>query len=492
MLLNEDEEIDLGIVKKRSLTGVVSLISRSFFIHVISLVSTLLLTIFLDPKIFGIFFLVSAFINFFSYFSDIGLAAALIQKKGQITDEDLKTTFTVQQFLVLALLVLIIGLTPLIRRFYGLSQPASYLVYALGISLFLSSLKTIPSVLLERSLKFDLLVITQIAETLVFNILAVTLAWKGFGITSFTIAVLARGAIGLILIYLLSPWQIGLAFSQESLSHLLKFGLPYQANTIIAVLKDDLMTVYLGKVIGTTGLGYLGWGKKWAEQPLRFFMDNVLKVIFPAYARIQDDKKSLAQAVEKSIFFLTFLTFPFLIGLSVMAKDLVSLIPRYQKWMPALIPLYLYCFNSAMAVVSTVTTNLFNAIGKIKTTFKLMIMWLVLTWVTMPFLGIKYGYIGVAWATALIACSSIVPVILARREIKFSLTASVFKPFLTSALMGAVIFILKSKVTPTPLGIFLVVILGGISYLFFSYLLFGRVLFQDLKKILIHFKKGKN
>ncbi len=133
-----DEVVDTQIIKKRSLVGVVSLISRSFLIQGIALISNLLLTIFLDPRSFGIFFLVSASINIFRYFSDIGLAAALIQKKEELSEEDLKTTFTIQQFLVGIVTILIFILSPLLKKIYGFDQSAVYLLYSLAISFFIT------------------------------------------------------------------------------------------------------------------------------------------------------------------------------------------------------------------------------------------------------------------------------------------------------------------------------------------------------------------
>jgi len=78
-----DIAIDIATVTKRSIHGVLALVSRTFFIQLVSFVTNFLLTIFLSPSIFGVFFVVSAAINFLGYFSDIGLAAALIQKKDE-------------------------------------------------------------------------------------------------------------------------------------------------------------------------------------------------------------------------------------------------------------------------------------------------------------------------------------------------------------------------------------------------------------------------
>lgn len=434
---DESEILEYQEVKRRSISGVLALISRTFVIQIISFVATLALTIFLSPNIYGIFYLVSSVVNFLSFFSDVGLAAALIQKKETVTKKDLATTFSVQQILVLSLLTILFAVSPFIRTQYGIDQPGMYLLFAMGISLFLSSLKTIPSIMLEREIKFNKLILPQILETLAFNFVAVFFAWKGYGITAFTYAVLVRGIVGLVTMYLVYPWKPVIGIYKESLSSLLRFGLPYQANTFLAVLKDDGMTIILTKIIGTTGLGYIGWASRWAGLPLRIVMDNLTKVSFPTFARLQHDKEKLARAIEVSLKYMCLAAFPILVGMGFFALPLVNLIPRYTKWLPALIPLYIYLYNSAWASISTSLTNLLNATGHIKQTFKLMLMWTGLTWVTMPFLALKFGYLGVSYAVAIIATSSIVTIFMARKYVHFNLINILKTPLAATFLMAS-------------------------------------------------------
>lgn len=475
-------EITLEAVKKRAVRGVVVLTGRTFLLSVLSLVAIGFLTVFLEPSEFGVFWIVSAIVNFLAYFSDVGLAAALIQKKERISSKDLKTTFTVQQGLVLILLLALFLVTPLFTRIYGLSFEGKLLLYSLGISLFFSSLKTIPSVLLERELDFGKLVIPQVLENLAYNLVAVFLAWKGFGIRSFTYAVFIRGIVGLVAIYIIRPWMPGFALSKKSLKKLLRFGIPYQLNTFLATMKDDGMTVFLGSILGTAGIGFLGWAQKWAYMPLRLFMDNVLKVTFPAFSRMQDEKEHLKRSVTRSIFFVCFLVFPSVVGLVILSPILVEIIPRYDKWEPALIPLFLISINTIFAAATTQLTNLLNAIGKIKTTFKLMIMWTVLTWALVPILAIKYGVNGAALGYALVGSSSIIAVYIVRRHVKFSLTEGVFRPAFSAALMG-VILILTRKFLPVNLySIGLLISLGFIVYVATIYLLVGPSIISDAKK----------
>jgi len=333
-------------------------------------------------------------------------------------------------------------------------------------------------------LEFGKFVIPQVLENLVYNVAVVFFAWRGFGIASFTYSVLIRGIIGLISIYVLQPWKPGIALSKKSLRGLLKFGLPYQLNNFLATVKDDGMTIVLGGILGSYGLGILGTAQKLAQYPLRFFMDNVTKVTFPAFSRMQDDKRELAKSLSRSIFFISVLVFPSLVGLVVLFPVLIGVIPKYQKWAPAFIPLALLSLNSFWAAVTTQLTNFLNSVGRIKTTFKLMIMWTVLTWVLVPFLSRRFGVAGGAFAYCLVGLSSIVVFYLVKRFLDWSIKESVLKPFLASFIMGVVIFLLRSfSIFEGTLGLIILIFVGGVSYAGFLYLLVGNSLIYDAKKI---------
>lgn len=487
--LDPTSELSLELVKHRAVKGVLFLTFRTFILQVVALVATFLLTVFLEPREYGVFFLVSAVINFFAYFSDIGLAAALVQKREAVTEEDLRTTFTVQQILVLGLLIVIFAATPFLRKWYGFETNSIFLFWALALSLLFSSLKTIPSVLLERRLDFNRLIVPQIVETLLFNAVAVFLAWRGFGITSFTIAVLVRGLSGLIIIYFLEPWMPAFAFSRKSLRRLLRFGLPYQVNTFLAVVKDDGLTAVLGAILGASGIGLLGWAQKWGFAPLRFFMDQVIKVTFPAFSRMQEDREELSKAVSRSIFFVCLLVFPSLVGLILVAPILVEIIPKYDKWQPALLALGFYGINAAWAAVTTPLTNLLNAVGKIGVTFKLMIMWTAISWLLVPGMAILAGVNGAAAGAAVVGTTSVVAILVVRQHIVFDLAGSTGKPLLAAFLMGSVLLFLRTFMPASFASVVLLIAIGTAVYAIATYLLSPGIVSESRK--IIHALRNK-
>lgn len=483
------EEIDIALITKRSIRGVFALTSRTFVIQVISFIANFLLTIFLTPAIFGVFFVVSAAIAFLSYFSDIGLAAALIQKKEAITDEDLKTTFTIQQALVITVVILALILAGPIGSFYNLDKDGILLFQALAVAFFLSSLKTIPSIILERNLRFEKLVIPQIVETLFFSIIAVTLAVKGFGIASFTYAVLARGISGVITIYLISPWRIRLGFSKASAHKLLSFGVPFQLNSFLALLKDDLLVAYLGKVLPLAQVGYIGFAQKWAFMPLRLIMDNVIRITFPSFSRLQNEKEVLERAIEKSIFATCFLIFPSLFGLVILSPYFVEIIPKYNKWEPAILSLIFFSINAGLSSISTPLTNALNAIGKIKITLNLMVFWTAATWMLTPIFITLLGFNGVAIASALISCSALAVVIIARRYVKFNVLKATAYPFLAASIMGVVIYILGGLFIKEMVSLVLMIFIGIAVYFVSIFVLARKEVLADVQLVVGHLKK---
>lgn len=451
------QDIDIATLKKRSIVGIVALTTRTFLLQIIAFTATFLLTLLLTPSVFGIYYVVSAVISFLGYFSDIGLAAALVQKKEALTDEDIITTFTIQQALVVILVILAFASSRMVTQFYHLDEAGLWLFRALIVSFFLSSLKTIPSILLERELQFDKLVIPTIAETLGFYIVTVYMAWRGYGITSFAWGVLTRGIIGLVAIYIIRPWKMRLGFSKDVLQRLLKFGVPFQMNSFLALLKDDLFTIFLGKALPFTQVGYIGWAKKWAEVPLRLIMDSIIRVTFPAFSRLQHDKDLLRKAIEKTIYGLALTMLPISMGLLFFVHPMVQIIPKYAKWNPALMSFYFFVVAAAVAGLTTPLTNTLNAVGKIKTTLFFMVVWTVLTW-AMAIVGLRlFGYNGVAIALCLISFTIVWVLAEVKKIVSFSFWAQIWSACVGIAVQGLLYILVIPHV---PLQIFWLAAVG--------------------------------
>ena len=187
ILLGEEQELDqeaLKRIKRQSVSGATSFFLRTLLMQGIGLLAGLALTAFLTPADFGIYGLVTQIIGLLIFFSDVGLAASLIQKKTEPSLTDYRVAFTVQQILswFIVVVCLVIAMTGFVAEKTG--PVGNWILLSLAISFPLASLKTISSVILERKLEFSKMVIPQIIEQLVFQGLLIVLVWQGVGISA--------------------------------------------------------------------------------------------------------------------------------------------------------------------------------------------------------------------------------------------------------------------------------------------------------------------
>lgn len=469
-------------LKRKTLVSTLSLFFQSGYSAFLGLAANLVVTILLSPKIFGMYITTLSLISVLNYFSDIGLAASLVQKK-EVSEDDIKTTFTIQQTMIIVAVILGFLFTNFVKGFYKLPQEGIYLYWALLVSFFISSLKTIPSIFLERKIKFQRIVLVQVVENTVFYVSVIILALLKFELRSFTIAVILRAITGLILIYTLSSWRPVIGISRKSLKQLLSFGLPFQASSFLALFKDDLVTLFLGKILGFEALGYIGWAKKWAEAPIRIIMDNISRVLFPVISRIQHDKEQIGKVIDRILYYQTLILAPTLITMAIFMQKMVYIIPKYSKWTPALPLFYIFCLASLFSSYSSPFMNLFNALGKVKITFILMFVWTVVTWILTPLFARFFGYYGFPYVLLIIASSSVIVSFIAKRFVVFHFFKSIYKSLVATILTGIVLLFVAQTIPNIYEDLVISVLLGALTYYGTLLLLFKINIIKELQTL---------
>lgn len=474
--------LSLTELKSRVVMAFLSLTVRQILLRAISFVSiNIILARILPVETLGVFNIATAIITFFAYFSDVGLAASLIQKKEQVTQKDINTTFTIQLFIVGILSLIIILTASTVGHFYHLDESGVWLIRILGVGFILSSLKVIPSVLTERKLKFEPLVTVEVVETVIFNGVLIYLASLGANLWSFSAAALFRGIAGVVLIYLLAPVRVGFQINLQSAKKLLSFGIPFQLNNLLALLKDRLVPLVIAKMIGPVGVGFVTWSQSIAFLPLEI-MGMIIRISFPAFSRLQQDKETLSKAVEKSLYLTAMLVYPMIFGIGAILPSVVSFVVS-SKWQGAVPSFYLFAISALWATVSTTFTNTLNAIGEVKKTLKLMVMWTVLTWVLTPLAVYYFGFLGVALSSFLISFTSAVTIILVKRILVVRVFKALWLSLLASVLMSSVVFILANFFVRGKFSLILVILFGITFYILLISKLTRNQLWQEIKSL---------
>ena len=482
-----EPELEVSEISRRAVSGVMVLTLRKFALRAISYLGGIFLARLLAPEIFGIFAIISFVINFFAFFSDVGLGAALIQKKDELTKKDLAVTFTLQQILVVAVVLLIYLSAPFFSLKYHLGQQGIWLIRIFSLSLFLTSLKTIPSILLERKLKFTRLIWPEVVEVVSFQILAVGLAWLGWGVWSFIIGLLVRSLLGVIVLYLISPWRPNFAWDSLIARRLVSFGLPFQLNGFIATIKDAVMPVFVGAVSGAAAVGYLNWALTFSKLPI-LFMSDIFRVTFPTYSRIQHDTAMLKKAIESTIRFTNLFLFPTVFLLAATAKPIVTIIFT-DKWLPALPAFYIHLGGILVVGITNTFMDSLWALGKTKIAVKLLIIFTIVNWAASVPLVYRFGFVGAMIGSVIVLYVSLpLTWYYIRKIVKVEVIQHIWPAFLASSLVGLLAFKLNFLIVNL-FSLILVGFFGGLVYLTCLFAFDHRQLLVDIRWFLGKIKK---
>lgn len=425
-------------IKKKSVSGAASYMLRTLFLHGIGIVSAGVLAAYLSAADFGIYGVVTQIIGLLTFFSDIGLGSALIQKKTAPTTKEYRTVFTVQQLLALGIFGITVAIVLSNVMEAKIGPAGEWVLLALGLSFPLTTLKTIPSVMIERRLEFSKLVIPQMVEQLLYQGVLILMAVNGMGVMAYAYAILLRTVVGVVVMWYLQRWPIGLSLDREALRAMIGTGTQFQLNDIIARIKDNLFYLALGLYFPNHIFGYITFAKNFSMLPYQLTVQNVIAITFPTYARLQHSPELLKKAIEKTLFFISLVIFPLLVGMCVFVFPFTHLVPRYAKWEPALIVFVLFTLSIGWSAVSTPLTNTLNAIGQIKTTLKLMVLWTVLTWVLTPILVLMMGFNGVGLAAFLIGITSILPIVIVKKVVPIQVWTQLWRQLIAAVVMAGV------------------------------------------------------
>ncbi|WP_298267855.1 oligosaccharide flippase family protein [Geobacter sp.] len=388
-------------LKKKSLSGIYALMVRQVFVKAIFFAGNIILARILVPEVFGIYAIVNFVIQFFSTFGDVGIGAALIQKKGELTREELSTTFWLQQILACFVAGIAIFAAPLALKVYpSLPTVGVWLIRAMAASFLFSSLKTIPAILMERNIDFNRIAWVDVGENLVFQLVAISCGLMGFAAWSFVFAAITRSLCGAVLIYALSPWRPSFHCRIGTVKDLVKFGLPYQGNQILSFVKDAVTPLFVGAFAGAAAVGYVNWARNFAFTPL-MISEGFGRVAFPAFSRLQDNKVLLTRTIERSIRMMTVVMFPVTAIMFALGAEITHVVFT-DKWMPGMAAFYFYCTSPLLIGVMLPMYSAILSLGRSDLLLKMTAGLIILEWsLGVPFV-LKFGFNGISFSQPII------------------------------------------------------------------------------------------
>jgi O-antigen/teichoic acid export membrane protein len=348
-------------LKDKTLKGVMWNLTERVGSRVIAFVPTLLLARLLDPEQFGLVAMLSLFMAVANVLLDSGFGIALIQKRDATYADECSIFYF--NILVGGIVYLILfGLAPFIAGFFD--QPIlTPLTRWLTLCVPVQSFSLIQLTLLARALDFKTQVKANLAATLLAAFLGVAAAFGGLGVWSLVIQSVSNTLCSTLILWWLSAWRPAFIFSLSSLKGMFGFGSRLLLTNLVATFFDHIYQVFIGKVFSAVSLGYYMRASSvrvLANDTISFTLGRVL---FPALASIKDDLARLQRGYRKFILLATFVHFPVMCGLVVMAKPLFTLLFS-EKWLEA-VPLFqLMCLAALLVPLQMINLDVLKVKGR--------------------------------------------------------------------------------------------------------------------------------
>ncbi len=257
-------------------------------IQILRLISNLILTRLLDPKLFGLMTLVNTFIMGLQTLSDVGIGPSIIQNKRAEEEQFYNTAWTIQVFRGIILWLLSCLIAWPVSSFYNNHQ-LLYLIPIIGLSMIINGFTSTSIFILNRRLEIAKLTIYDLSAYIIQ--LIVMIIWAAL---EPSVWALVAGTLTFYVIKMIGSFKLIPNFSnrfgwdKSSAREIFSFGkwiFISTAFTFIALQSDKLI---LAKVASLKILGVYSIALIFALLPQTINNQISVKVIFPVLSRKTD------------------------------------------------------------------------------------------------------------------------------------------------------------------------------------------------------------
>jgi O-antigen/teichoic acid export membrane protein len=278
----------------RFLRGSLTLSAGSWAGQAVNLGIQILIARLLGPSEFGLYafcFAVSEFLTIVGAFS---LQHALVQAR-EASQEDFDTAFAICAALGLVGIVLAGVIAPVLWVHKG--PEAAWILLMMSVASLGRFLAQPPQAELERSLRYGAVAFTMTTAAVVPNLVALGLAWAGFGVWSLAWRDVLVGTSWAVLSLAVSGYRFRGRLSRDAWQRLMDFSKPLFVSRTLEIALERLDAVAVGALLGNRAAGLYHWSRSLTEigsmatRPLE-------RVSLNLFSRLQDDPRRMARAYE--------------------------------------------------------------------------------------------------------------------------------------------------------------------------------------------------
>ncbi|MGD6870879.1 lipopolysaccharide biosynthesis protein [Sutcliffiella horikoshii] len=347
----------------RTLKGFMWSFSGTFFQILSKFIVLIVLARLLTPEDFGIVNVAMIIISFSMIFSTLGVGPAIVQRPN-LKEAHINVGYTISILLGVLITVVVWGLSDTVAYFFNIENLA-LITRILAVTFFIQSFSIVGQALLERNMEFKRLARIQVISYVFgYGLISILLAVLGSGIWALVYGQIAQSLIQSISILYSQPHSKKINFTFSIFKELMYFGGGFTIARIfnhIALQGDNII---IGKFLGPIALGYYGRAYQLMVMPANVFGQVLDKVLFPAMAKIQDNKSKLNIIFLRGTAVISLIVLPFSIFLLMFAKEVV-LVLFGEEWIEIVVPFKLLAIGMLFRASYKVSESVARATGAV-------------------------------------------------------------------------------------------------------------------------------
>ena len=384
-------------LRKKTVSGVFWSAIERFSLQGVMFIINIIMARLLLPSDYGIIGMLAVFLLISQTFIDGGFTNALIQRKDR-TEIAFSPVFYFNIFVAFLFYILIFVSAPLIADFYNMPDLRD-VARIISLSLIISSLSAIHKTKLTIDIDFKTQSKISLTAALISGVIGIWMAYENFGVWALVTQTLVNSILQTGLYYLFSHWFPLRIFSWVSFRILFSFGSKLLVSSLIHTVYYNLYSIVIGKKFSAADLGYYTRAEQFAVFPSSNVNSIISRVTFPILSGIQDDDVRLAFAYRKYIRLASFIIFPLMIGLAVLAKPLITLLLT-EKWLGIVVLLQILCLDWMLDHLSIINLNLLYVKGRSDWALRLEVIKKTIATIIL-FASIPFGIVGMCWGRVL-------------------------------------------------------------------------------------------
>ncbi|MBW8371824.1 MAG: lipopolysaccharide biosynthesis protein [Thiobacillus sp.] len=360
--------------------------------QVINFALGLILARLLMPAEFGMVATILVFTNLAGFVAGGGMGQAIVRAK-EASKRDFDLLFTLQFLIGLVIVGFFFAIAPWFGRWYDNPFYADLLRVA-ALSFLVRPFFNVPSNMLHRDMRFKAKTAVQLSNLVVYNSIALSMAWLGYGPWSLILAGLFSGVAGALQFAWYARWRPGICLDFARAGELMRYGLLASSNNIIRYIRGQLPTFILSRSVGPDGVGLFNKAESLAGRPHSFITGSVYEVLFRALAKEQDNLDKSRYLFFRSLTLVAVYGLPFYIGFLWLAEPLVVLLFGH-RWADSAAPLVILSLAAPLMMIENLSGAVLAARSWLNKELLAQVIMIGVAIVAI-LIGLPYGLEGVA------------------------------------------------------------------------------------------------